>query len=61
VTYWVLSKLNLCMNNDNKEHYWVIELIKGTTCLALEIPVTRVILQIVVTALLVVAIQTDMV
>jgi hypothetical protein len=49
------------MNNDNKEHYWVIELIKGTTCLALEIPVTRVILQIVVTALLVVAIQTDMV
>jgi hypothetical protein len=34
---------------------------KGITCLALEIPVTRVILQILVTALLVVAIQTDMV
>jgi hypothetical protein len=35
--------------------------IKGTTCLALEIPVTMVILQILVTSLLVVAIQTDMV
>jgi hypothetical protein len=23
VTYWVPSKLNLCMNNDIKEHYWV--------------------------------------
>jgi hypothetical protein len=35
--------------------------IKGTTCLALEIPGTRVILQILVTSLLVVAIQTNMV
>jgi hypothetical protein len=23
VTYWVPSKLNLCMVNDYKEHYWV--------------------------------------
>jgi hypothetical protein len=23
VTYWVPSKLNLCMTNDIKEHYWV--------------------------------------
>jgi hypothetical protein len=38
-----------------------MEVIKGTTCLALEIPVTRVILQILVTALLVIAIQTYMV
>jgi hypothetical protein len=35
--------------------------IKGTTCLAFEIPGTRMILQILVTSLLVVAIQTDMV
>jgi hypothetical protein len=35
--------------------------VKGTTCLALEIPGTRVILHILVTALLVVAIQTNMV
>jgi hypothetical protein len=34
---------------------------KGTSCLALEIQVTRVILQILVTVLLVVAIQTNMV
>jgi hypothetical protein len=38
-----------------------MKVIKGTTCLALEIPVTRVILQILVTSLLVVAIQTNMV
>jgi hypothetical protein len=38
-----------------------MEVIKGTTCLALEIPVTTVILQILVTSLLVVAIQTNMV
>jgi hypothetical protein len=37
------------------------KVIKGTTCLALEIPVTRVIVQILVTSLLVVAIQTNMV
>jgi hypothetical protein len=49
------------MNSDNKEHYWVINVIKGTTCLALEIPVTRVIPLILMTALLVVAIQIDMV
>jgi hypothetical protein len=35
--------------------------IKGTTCLALEIPGTRMILQILMTSLLVVAIQTNMV
>jgi hypothetical protein len=35
--------------------------IKGTTCLALEIPGTGMILQILVTALLVVAIQANMV
>jgi hypothetical protein len=29
-----------------KEHYWVTKVVKGTTCLALEIPVTRMILQI---------------
>jgi hypothetical protein len=33
--------------------------VKGTTCLALEIPVSRVILQILVTSPLVVAIQTN--
>jgi hypothetical protein len=38
-----------------------IKVVKGTTCLALEIPVTRVILRIIVTSLLVVAIQTNMV
>jgi hypothetical protein len=32
---------------------------KGTTCLALEIPITRMILQILVTSPLVVAIQTN--
>jgi hypothetical protein len=61
VTYWVPSKLILCMVNDYKEYYWVTKVIKGTTCLAVEIPVTRVILQILVTSLLVVAIQTNMV
>jgi hypothetical protein len=35
--------------------------IKGTTCLGLEIPGTRMILQILETSLLVVAIQTNMV
>jgi hypothetical protein len=49
------------MNSDNKEHYWVTKVVKGTTCLALEIPVTRVILRILVTALLAVAIQTNIV
>jgi hypothetical protein len=49
------------LNSDNKEHYWVIEVVKCTTCLALEIPVTRVILHILVTSLLVVAIQTNMI
>jgi hypothetical protein len=38
-----------------------MKVIKGTTSLALEIPGTRVILQILVTSLLVVAIQTNMV
>jgi hypothetical protein len=38
-----------------------MKVIKGTTCLTLEIPVTRVILQILVTSLLVVAIQTNIV
>jgi hypothetical protein len=33
VTYWVPSKLNLCMDSDIKEHYWVKKLFKGTTCL----------------------------
>jgi hypothetical protein len=23
VTYWVPSKLNICIGSDNKEHYWV--------------------------------------
>jgi hypothetical protein len=32
MTYWVPSKLNLCMDNDIKEHYWVIKVVKGTTC-----------------------------
>jgi hypothetical protein len=36
-------------------------MVKGTTCLALEILGTRVIIQIPVTALLVVAIQTNIV
>jgi hypothetical protein len=49
------------MVNDYKEHYWVTKVVKGTTCLALEIPVTRVILRILVTAVLVVAIQADIV
>jgi hypothetical protein len=35
--------------------------IKGTTCLGLEIPGTRMILQILATSLLIVAIQTNMV
>jgi hypothetical protein len=35
--------------------------VNGTTCVALEIPGTRAILQILVSALLVVAIQTGMV
>jgi hypothetical protein len=35
-----------------------MKVIKGTTCLGLEIPGTRMILQILVTSLLVVAIQT---
>jgi hypothetical protein len=43
------------------EHYWVIKVVNGITCLTLEILVTRVILQILVTSLLVVAIQTNMV
>jgi hypothetical protein len=38
-----------------------MKVIKCTTCLALEIPVTRVILHNLVTPLLVVAIQTNMV
>jgi hypothetical protein len=38
-----------------------MKVIKDTTCLTLEIPVTRVILLILVTTLLVVVIQTDMV
>jgi hypothetical protein len=29
------------MVNDYKEHYWVTKVIKGTTCLALEIPGTN--------------------
>jgi hypothetical protein len=37
------------MNNDIKEHYWVIKVINGTTCLALEILGTRMILKILVT------------
>jgi hypothetical protein len=49
------------MVHDYKEHYLVTKVVKGTTCLALEIPVTRVILQILVTALLVIAIQADIV
>jgi hypothetical protein len=61
VTYRVPSKLSLCMVNDYKEHYWLTKVVKGTTCLTLEIPVTRMILRILVTALLVVAIQTDIV
>jgi hypothetical protein len=44
VTYRVPSKLSLCMVNDYKKHYLVTKVIKGTTCLTLEIPVTRVIL-----------------
>jgi hypothetical protein len=59
MTYWVPSKLNICMNSDHKEHYWIINVIKGTTCLTLEIPVIRMILQILVTSQLVVAIQTN--
>jgi hypothetical protein len=47
--------------NDIKEHYWVTKVVKGTTCLALEILVTRVILLILVTSLLVIAIQTNMI
>jgi hypothetical protein len=38
-----------------------IKVVKRTTCQALEIPVTRVILQILVTSVLVVATQTNMV
>jgi hypothetical protein len=34
------------MVNDYKEHYLVTKVIKGTTCLSLEIPVTRMILRI---------------
>jgi hypothetical protein len=49
------------MVNDYKEHCWVTKVIKGTTCLALEIPVTWVILQIPRNLALVVAIQTNMV
>jgi hypothetical protein len=49
------------MVHDYKEHYWVTKVVKGATCLALEIPVTRVILRILVTSLLVIAIQTNMV
>jgi hypothetical protein len=33
------------LNSDNKEHYWVIEVVKGTTCLGLEIRGTRMILR----------------
>jgi hypothetical protein len=29
VTYWVPSKLNLCMVNDYKEHYWVAKVNQG--------------------------------
>jgi hypothetical protein len=29
VTYWVPSKLNLCMVNDYKEHYWVTKVNQG--------------------------------
>jgi hypothetical protein len=57
----VPSKLSLCMVHEYKEHYWVTKVVKGTTCVALEIPGTRLILQILVTSLLVVAIQTNMV
>jgi hypothetical protein len=31
--------------SDIKEHYWVIKVVKGTTCLALEILGTRMILR----------------
>jgi hypothetical protein len=61
VTYWGPLKLNLCMDSDNKEYYWVINVFKGTTCLALEILGTRMTLHILVTSPLVVAIQTNMV
>jgi hypothetical protein len=33
VTYWVPSKLSLCMVHEYKEHYWVTKVVKGTTCL----------------------------
>jgi hypothetical protein len=29
VTYWVPSKLNHCMNSDNKEYYWVTKVYQG--------------------------------
>jgi hypothetical protein len=29
------------LNSDNNEYYWVTEVIKGTTCLGLEIPGTN--------------------
>ena len=30
VTYWVPSKLNICMNSDNKEYYyWVTKVDQG--------------------------------
>jgi hypothetical protein len=29
------------MVNDYKEHYWVTKVVKGTTCLGLEIPSTN--------------------
>jgi hypothetical protein len=38
-----------------------IKVIKGTTCLGLEIPGTRMILQVLITSLLNVAIQTNIV
>jgi hypothetical protein len=44
MAYWVPSKLNLSMVNDYKEHYSVTKVVKGITCLALENPVTRMIL-----------------
>ena len=38
-----------------------IKVVKGTTCLGLEIPGTRMTFQILISSLLVVAIQTNMV
>jgi hypothetical protein len=44
------------MDNDIKEHYWVIKVVKGTTCLALEISGTNLLFQMTRVLALVVAI-----